>query len=71
MCVDCGVQATDVDHDPPHMGDMAAFWDTSTWFSRCHSCHSKRTTGRDGYGFKPMTKRRVGAVRAGTVVNAW
>lgn len=47
-CVDCEklgqhVPATEVDHDPPHGGDMKKFWDRSTWFPRCKSHHSSKT----------------------------
>lgn len=31
--------ATVVDHDPPHRGDYAAFWDRSTWRSMAKQCH--------------------------------
>jgi len=53
LCVDCqkdGVfkVANVVDHDPPHKGDLAKFWDRSTWFSRCKRHHDIKTATRDG-----------------------
>ena len=42
----CGTQATTVDHDPPHDGTPATFWDTSTWQSRCKPCHDSKS-GRE------------------------
>ena len=74
-CVDCGQTATDVDHDPPHLGDSAAFWDTSTWWPRCHSCHSRQTTRRDGHGFghaKPNKPNMPNVAKMpSTRVNQW
>lgn len=35
--------ATQVDHDPPHGGDMFKFWDQLTWSPKCASCHSVKT----------------------------
>jgi 5-methylcytosine-specific restriction endonuclease McrA len=32
-----------VDHDPPHNGDVAKFWDRDTWVPLCWSCHSSKT----------------------------
>ena len=74
QCTDCGAPATEVDHDPPHDGTRATFWNTDTWFSRCKSCHSKQTTTRDGFGFRRGNKAqtRVAVVRvASTRVGAW
>ena len=42
----CGVRATVVDHEPPHRGDEAAFWDRSTWVAMCWPDH-QRKTGRE------------------------
>lgn len=28
-----------VDHDPPHRGDRAKFWDRSTWRAMAKRCH--------------------------------
>jgi hypothetical protein len=46
------VPATEVDHEPPHGGDMQKFWDRSTWRSRCKPHHSAKT------------RREVNAARA-------
>lgn len=42
-CVSCGGRATRVDHDPPHNGDMKAFWDRSRWRPMCEACHNRKT----------------------------
>lgn len=47
-CIQCPEPATYVDHDPPHKGDMAAFWNKSTWFPMCRRCHSRKTAAHDG-----------------------
>jgi 5-methylcytosine-specific restriction protein A len=47
-CVDCGALATQVDHERPHRGDPALFWDRTNWRPRCHACHSRKTARRDG-----------------------
>lgn len=36
-------QATVVDHDIPHRGDPALFWDRSNWRSMCKSHHDRKT----------------------------
>ena len=41
----CDEPATVVDHDPPHRGDEAAFWDRSTWRALCRY-HSNVKTGK-------------------------
>jgi 5-methylcytosine-specific restriction protein A len=38
--------ATSVDHDPPHDGDRAKFYDQSTWRPSCVSCNSRRANAR-------------------------
>ena len=48
LCVDCEaderiVAATDVDHELPHRGDLALFWDRDNLRGRCHACHSRKT----------------------------
>lgn len=47
-CVDClplgrVVEATEIDHEVPHRGDQALFWDESNWTPRCKPCHSRKT----------------------------
>ena len=36
-------QATVVDHDVPHRGDPALFWDRSNWRPMCKSHHDRKT----------------------------
>ena len=35
--------ATTVDHEPPHRGDAAAFWDRSRYVSLCSRHHNIKT----------------------------
>jgi 5-methylcytosine-specific restriction protein A len=56
ICVDCGKSATITDHEPPHRGNETAFWDRSTWQSRCHSCHQAKT-GREVAARRPSRQR--------------
>lgn len=56
-CVDCGDTANVVDHDPPHRGDRAAFFDPARLVSLCRPCHSRRTASSDG-GFGNPTRPR-------------
>lgn len=37
------VAATDVDHDVPHRGDHARFWDRANLVALCHAHHSAKT----------------------------
>lgn len=37
-----------VDHDPPHRGDLAAFWDMARWRAMAKRCHDRKTASRDG-----------------------
>ncbi len=48
LCTECDrlgytTPATEVDHEPPHRGDMAMFWDSATWQGLCKACHSRKT----------------------------
>lgn len=50
LCVACRaegrlVQSECVDHDPPHNGDVAKFWDQSTWRPLCWAHHSAKSQG--------------------------
>lgn len=45
-CVDCRAPANTVDHEPPHRGDPAAFFDRRRYVSRCRTCHNVKT-GRE------------------------
>jgi len=47
-CADCGEAATVVDHDTPHGGDAAIFWDKSRWVARCKRDHDRKSATRDG-----------------------
>jgi 5-methylcytosine-specific restriction protein A len=63
-----------VDHDPPHRGDPAKFWDQSTWRALSKHCHdsykqrlekSGRIAGADAAGVPldprhPWNKRGAG-----------
>ena len=48
-CVDCIAEgrrfglASEVDHEIPHRGDRALFWDESNWRPRCKPHHSRKT----------------------------
>lgn len=42
----CGAIANTVDHNPPHRGDAAAFFDPLRYVSMCSSCHNAKT-GRE------------------------
>jgi 5-methylcytosine-specific restriction enzyme A len=47
-CVDCFAEGIknpwdDLDHDPPHGGDIEAFWDESRLFGRCKAHHMAKT----------------------------
>jgi 5-methylcytosine-specific restriction protein A len=47
-CVYCGKLGADaVDHDPPHGGDKAAFWDRNRWKSAHRRCHDRKTVAQD------------------------
>lgn len=53
LCIDCLAEGRAeptkvVDHDPPHRGDMAKFWDRSTWRARCKPHHDAKTAREDG-----------------------
>lgn len=50
-CVECGELIEGdgvVDHDPPHKGDMRAFWDSATWRAMHKRCHDRKTANQDG-----------------------
>lgn len=55
FCVDCIAEgnpyglATEVDHQEPHRGDRAKFWDETNWASRCKSHHSRKTAREVGF----------------------
>jgi 5-methylcytosine-specific restriction enzyme A len=60
LCVDCideGIRSPSqcTDHEIPHKGDMALFWDRSNWRARCKHHHDVKTATRDG-GFGNETK---------------
>lgn len=65
MCRNCGAPAIVVDHQRPHRGDEAAFWDRSNWVSLCRPCHDSKT-GREAkrvqeggrFFSTPRTRRR-------------
>lgn len=48
LCVACRGIAQVVDHEPPHKGNEAAFFDESTWVSLCKRCHDAKTAKHDG-----------------------
>jgi 5-methylcytosine-specific restriction protein A len=48
FCVDCEAEGKcvlgdQVDHNEPHRGDYALFWDRTNWRTRCASHHSRKT----------------------------
>lgn len=47
LCADCGKFADVVDHEIPHKGDEALFWDSRNWTPRCTSCHNRKTRMED------------------------
>lgn len=56
LCLDCGRLAEVVDHNPPHKGDMQAFWDRRTWEPRCKVCHDKLQKYDGAFG-RPQQER--------------
>ena len=53
LCAECErrglvTAATVVDHNEPHRGDMARFWDPTNWQSLCTPCHNVKTAREDG-----------------------
>jgi 5-methylcytosine-specific restriction protein A len=51
LCIYCLAEgrttpANSIDHDPPHRGDRAKFYDKSTWRPACVSCNSRRSHPR-------------------------
>jgi 5-methylcytosine-specific restriction protein A len=51
LCIYCLAEgrttpANSIDHDPPHDGDRAKFYDRSTWRPSCVSCNSRRANAR-------------------------
>lgn len=61
-CVDCGQPATVTDHNVPHRGDEALFWDESNWRPRCKTCHDRKTASHDGgFGRASARQREVAA----------
>ena len=53
FCVRCEAKgivklATVVDHDEPHRGDMALFWNRGNWQALCVYCHNAKTAAEDG-----------------------
>lgn len=70
-CLDCMTEqrttiATVVDHDPPHRGDEAAFWDESTWRPLCWPHHQAKTGREIARRFSPRreAERHPGEVSA-------
>jgi 5-methylcytosine-specific restriction protein A len=56
LCITaCGRVAAITDHEPPHRGDPAAFWDRNRWRAYCRRCHNAKT-GRE-------TRQRVKEAR--------
>jgi hypothetical protein len=45
-CADCYLPGNTVDHEPPHRGDVAAFFDERRFVTRCTCCHNRKT-GRE------------------------
>jgi len=48
LCVDCHARgvvepSTDADHEIPHRGDAALFWNLENLRGRCRPCHSRKT----------------------------
>ncbi|WP_405131887.1 HNH endonuclease signature motif containing protein [Paenibacillus sp. FSL H8-0317] len=53
ICVECASDgkvtgATVVDHEIPHKGDRAIFWDTTRWRALCKTHHDSKTAREDG-----------------------
>jgi len=43
-CADCGTTVRlQTDHDPPHDGTEATFYDRSRFIARCLRCHARKT----------------------------
>lgn len=62
--------ATEVDHEIPHKGDQALFWDTSNWQPLCNSCHSAKTAREDG-GFGNAPGKEAGCDVDGNPIAGW
>ncbi len=56
-CVVCADPAQVVDHEPPHLGNHAAFWDTSTWQPMCMSCHGRKTSAQNPHTARNRMRR--------------
>lgn len=53
----CNGEATVVDHNIPHRGDMQLFWDRANWQPMSKSCHDTKTAKEDGgFGNTPLDK---------------
>lgn len=53
MCVHCKAQGRNtvaevVDHVTPHRDDAKLFYDPTNWQPLCKTCHSRKTSSRDG-----------------------
>ncbi|MGJ0506169.1 MAG: HNH endonuclease [Methylocystis sp.] len=54
ICVECGAQATVVDHHIAHKGNQELFWRRSNWQPLCKPCHDRKTAKHDGaFGRRP------------------
>ncbi len=53
FCKGCGRLATQVHHDPPHLGRIEAFFDASRFVGVCRECHQQETT-------REVRERRAG-----------
>lgn len=48
LCIDCEAAgliqlSAHVDHEVPHKGNVALFWDETNWRARCATCHGRKT----------------------------
>lgn len=55
FCVDCLAKgangiATETDHEIPHRGNPALFWNEANWRARCKPHHSRKTAREVGLG---------------------
>ena len=50
LCVECGHEATVVDHIKDHKGDYDTFWEPSNHAAMCAYCHNQKTGKSRGWG---------------------
>jgi 5-methylcytosine-specific restriction endonuclease McrA len=57
-----------IDHNPPHRGDRAAFWDTARWIPCCEHHNNRFGAGYDGAFNNPIRPRPPAPLRTSIVI---